>query len=200
MSVPTLKKSPKKPQSHVVSLGEMASLMDVTERRINQLVRTDAFPHATKGKYDLVAAFKWMKNKMDASHHGDETERAAKIRLMQSQADLRELELKQKRGQLIPEEIVIPEMRKMHHAVKTKLMAIGNDISLELAHIDEPPKIKSVIDTAIGEALNELDDTGARIMAAAKTKYTDVDHPELFDAPPVMEQSTKQKTTKRKKQ
>lgn len=182
-------------KKYLVSLDEIAELLEVTPRRVNQLVKTDAFPRATKGKYDIAAAFRWMKAKLDASEHGDTTEREEKTRGIRLQNEIRDMEVKQRRGELIPESIVIPELERIHNAVKTKMMAIGNDISLELAHIDDPPKIKTVIDGAIIDALNELDETGKRIATAVRNKQVTTDDSDLF-ATPVKEQ--KKPSSKRK--
>jgi len=65
-----------------------------------------------------------------------------------------------------------------------------------LAHIDDPPKIKAVIDGAIIDALNELDATGARISTAVRSKNANTDDPDLFETPPVKEPTKKKKGKK----
>ena len=190
-----MKKEPVQDKKYLVSLDEIADMLGVTPRRINQLVKTDAFPKSTAGKYDLVAACKWMQQKLEASEHGDASEREEKTRGIRLQNEIREMELKERRGKLIPDDVVIPEMERIHHAVKTKMMAIGNDISLELAHVDEPPKIKAIIDGAVIDALNELAETGKRIAAAVRTKHATTDEPEL----PAEPQKADNKPRKRKK-
>ena len=154
----------------LVSLDAIADMMEVTPRRINQLVKTDAFPRATKGQYDVIAVFGWMKRKLDTSAAGDDTERAHKTRLVQYQAELKELEVAERRGELWPRAIIQPEIEKMHNMVRTKMMALGNDVALDCAHLDEPTKIKTIIDDAVRGSLEDLagfGETMARKVPAA---------------------------------
>ena len=74
----------------------------------------------------------------------------------QFKADLAQLELKKKSGELIPVEEVVKDWGQMITACKTKLLALPSKISPRLPGCDDVREMEQLIKAEIIEALDEL--------------------------------------------
>lgn len=91
-------------QGLTCSTGELAFLLDVTPRRVQQLVAEGVIPKADRGRFDLAAAVRAHCAHQRAALNGalgSTNEREARRRKLAAQAALAELELDRQRGALI---------------------------------------------------------------------------------------------------
>src|SRR5262249_31375396 len=91
----------------LVGPQDLARLFEDTESYIHKLVK-EGMPQKARGKYELGECLLWyikhLKNKLKSRRRiiGDDdgsTERAARLRLVRADAELRELELARERGE-----------------------------------------------------------------------------------------------------
>src|SRR6266568_4383250 len=90
---------------NLVDVGRVAQEFGVSERQV-QLYVQGGMPKAGHGKYDLLPCFRWYSQKLkqelsDASEKAGDLE-YEQMRNQRAMADIKELELAEKRGQLIP--------------------------------------------------------------------------------------------------
>lgn len=102
----------------IVSTSELAKLFDVSDKYISQLVLDHGMPKVAKNKFNLYDCVKW---RFDYNEEIYEDrlkkirEENTKSRLERANAELKELELAEKRGSLIPAESV--ERAKLNDAI-----------------------------------------------------------------------------------
>lgn len=77
-------------------------------------------------------------------------------RYQKARADKLEIEVLEKRGQLIPIEEVEKEWTKMVLAFRKKMLNIPRNLAVELAEESKPVKITSILKEGIHEALEQL--------------------------------------------
>ena len=150
-------------RTQVISAPEAALLLRMPERSFFRLVETGIIPKSSDGEYILgeVVESYWR------SQFDPESLKAAQTRLVTAQAELKELELAEERGELHRAAAVVKVWTDNVSNARTRLRSIPVKIAPELVGqnllvIQE--KLKSVIDEALKE-LAEYD--GRRITSTA---------------------------------
>ncbi len=87
----------------------------------------------------------------------------------QYKADLAQLDLKKKSGELIPVDDVVSDWGKMITACKTKMLALPSKVSPMLQTCDDVREMEQVIKSGILEALDELSSTSRGIDTPASS-------------------------------
>lgn len=141
-------------------LATVAKVLNLSERRVQQLVREGILPKPIKGKYDLIACvrayIKYLQERAfgkDAAPQDTHLERA---RLLKAQADKTELEVDTLRGNLIPLEQVESDWRGIVMACRSKLLSIPSRSAFQIATLSDTHEIERFLKRSIYEALNEL--------------------------------------------
>lgn len=80
----------------------------------------------------------------------------AKLRKLELEADLLEVERDAKRGKLIEVEPAIAEIDEAFARVRTKLMALPDRLALQLSGMSDPAAIMGLLNDVVREALQEL--------------------------------------------
>ncbi len=150
-------------RTQIISAPEAALLLRMSERSFFRLVETGIIPKSSDGEYILgeVVESYWR------SQFDPESLKAAQTRLVTAQAELKELELAEERGELHRAAAVVKVWTDNVSNARTRLRSIPVKIAPELVGqnllvIQE--KLKSVIDEALKE-LAEYD--GRRITSTA---------------------------------
>ena len=91
-------------------IAVIARLLDLSERRIQQLSREGVIPKAERGQYDLVAAVRgyvaYLRDLAVKAQAGAPDFGAERARLIKAKADLAEMEADGRRGELLPADAV----------------------------------------------------------------------------------------------
>jgi len=89
-------------------LAVIAKLLDLSERRVQQLSREGIIPKATRGQYDLVGSVRgyvqYLRDQAVSAQAGAPDYAAERARYLRARADLVEMEAAQRRGALIAAE------------------------------------------------------------------------------------------------
>lgn len=91
-----------------------------------------------------------------ASNRINEELEEAKTRKTTYEADIKQMQLAQAAGNLIPKEEVVETWSEWVSFLGPKLLAIPTKLTPLVKHEDDPKKIKEIADTFIHEVLNEL--------------------------------------------
>lgn len=124
------------PDGTVDSQKRVAKAFGVTVRTVQHWL-SEGMPVADGGFYDLVAIQKW-RTERESRRAGDKPDArdAAEIRFRESRADLAELELKEKRGELVRKADTEREMVKKISVLKMALLNLPNELAPQLAKMD----------------------------------------------------------------
>ena len=152
------------------ALAIVARVLNLSERRVQQLVKEGVLPKPIKGKYDLIACvqayIKYLQERAfgkDAAPQDTHLERA---RLLKAQADKTELEVATMRGSLVPVETVEADWVSMVMSCRSKLLSIPSRSAFQIATLSDAHEIERFLKRSIHEAVAELAD---------QEKYADID-------------------------
>lgn len=147
-----------------VGVERVAQALNLTERRVQQLAK-EGLPKEHRGQYDPIKCMYWyirylqtaLERKsvptLDGRYAGENDQR---VRLLSAEANLKELALAKKRGDLI----LIAEVDKMVIELllitKARIMAVASRVAPELVGETSRVMIQARIEKAIREALAHL--------------------------------------------
>jgi phage terminase Nu1 subunit (DNA packaging protein) len=154
----------KKEKPRIVGIKELAAILNLTPRRIQQLVE-EGFPKKLRGKYDLLKCARWYIRYLRAVIEKKEVpmpdgafagERQEHVRLVRASADLREVELAREQSELLSVEDVEREMTNLIRTARAHVMAIAPRMAPELVGETSRVMIQAKLEKACKEALAQL--------------------------------------------
>lgn len=135
---------------------EVAELLGITPRRVNQLSNENVIPQRKRGTYDLrtaVAGYtKFLKERNDAA------EAKAKTRMHEAKADLAEMDAAKRKGELVDADDVKKEWGELIKIIQSHVLNIGPKISPLVVGMDSDRKISQIIINECREFLTDLVD------------------------------------------
>jgi phage terminase Nu1 subunit (DNA packaging protein) len=138
----------------------LAKLLNLTERRVQQLAKEGVIPRAERGKYELAGAVRGYIAYLQERAEGRQVEtrdaHAERTRLIKAQADKTELEVDERKGALIPAERVIEAWEQLVSAFRARVLALPSKLVPRLASLNAVTQIQEVIAAGVREALEEL--------------------------------------------
>lgn len=148
----------------LANVTRVAQALNLTEMRVQQLVK-EGMPREGRGQYDAVKCMAWyirylqaaLKKKSlpttDGAYAG---EREQRVRLLKADADLREIELAEKQGQLVPLADVEAEMTNLVLITKARILAVAPRVAPELLGLTSRVMAHAIVEKALNEALLQL--------------------------------------------
>jgi len=148
---------------NLYSVDVIAKLLNLTERRVQQLAKEGIIPKAEKGKYNLVAVVKayvkYLQDLAFGKHTGSESESESRSRWLKAKAALSELELSKAKGEVVSAVDVADWWDRIISAAKVRLLAIPTKAAPLVIGAGSLAKIQDVIQSLLYDALNELSST-----------------------------------------
>ena len=146
---------------YLITTNEIAEIFSLSERRIQQLTKEGVLKNTSRGKYNLKESIKdFIKYKIELSRSKyssceiDISE--ARRRKEVAEAELKEIELKKTKEELVSEEEVIENWIKLLSIVKTRLLAMPNKLAPMLIGVESIGEIKEYLSNEVIAALNEM--------------------------------------------
>jgi phage terminase Nu1 subunit (DNA packaging protein) len=167
-------------------LDTISKLLDLTPRRVNQLVNEGVLPRAERGRYELVpvvqAYIRYLREKALKGDIGDDytTHRA---RLVKARADLLEMEREQMSGQLIPAADVQTSWTQVLTACRAKLLSIPTKTAPEVFAADNINDVKVLLKQSVHEALSELSNVRVEVVNPIRSSESATDSADLITQP-----------------
>ncbi len=146
----------------IVTAAVLAVWLNLTSRRIQQLAAEGVIEKAGRGRYplrDSVARYTgWLKRQLEDRNlgHPDDDARKESARYNAARADLAELELKQKLGQLAPTEDIELALSALLSGIRAQILAVPAETAQELAEAVEAAECHGIVEDAIHRALEEI--------------------------------------------
>jgi len=151
-------------KNQLLTLKEFAALVNLDERRVKQLAKTETITKAERGKYPLYAVTEYIRYQQELvqqrkiqpeREEGALDPEAERARKDKEHADKLALENRLRREEVVEVAEVEQGWSKIIYAVKSKLLGMG----AKLAPVCEgmkAPEIKRRIDAMIRQILQEL--------------------------------------------
>lgn len=150
-----------------MSVNQIADILGVTRRTINRMV-TAGMPQAGHGKYDMRACVQWKLDQVAgaAAEEGvDGATDSARRELYIAQRHKIELEIAERRRELLPAALVDHTMASVASVAASQLDSLGPRMAGELADSDDPAWIQSrlllecrAIRQSIAEQIRQMSD------------------------------------------
>lgn len=147
-------------------IGVIAKLLDLSERRVQQLSRDGVIPKATRGQYDLVGSVRgyvrYLRDQALRAQAGVPDYASERARFIRARADLAEMEAETMRGGVIAAGDVEAAWIAVLALLRTRLLALPDRLAPQLHAEAGPAGVRDVLRDAIREALEELAETDVR--------------------------------------
>lgn len=141
-------------------LAVIARLLDLSERRVQQLSREGVIPKAERGSYDLVGAVRgyvrYLRELVQKAQGGAADLPTERTRLVKAKADLAELEAHQRRGDLVPVADTALAWAAVTARLRARLIALPDKLAPLVHDATNPAAVRAVLRSAIVEALADL--------------------------------------------
>jgi phage terminase Nu1 subunit (DNA packaging protein) len=141
-------------------IAVIARLLDLTERRVQQLGREGIIPRAERGRYDLVGAVRgyvrYLREQAARAHEGVADFGAERARLVKAKADLAEMEAAQRRSELLPADRVEEAWTAVLARLRSRLLVLPDRMAPLVHEETTIAGARAVIRRVIAEALTEL--------------------------------------------
>ena len=141
-------------------IGVIARLLDLSERRVQQLSREGVIPKAERGQYDLVGSVRgyvrYLRDQALKAQAGAPDYAAERARFIRARADLAEMEAEEKRRALIAAEEIEGAWIAVLALLRTRLLALPDRLAPRAFEQSTVGDTRTLIRAAIREVLDDL--------------------------------------------
>lgn len=140
---------------------ELLEILNISRSSLNNYI-AEGLPVAIRGKQGRASQYKledvqaWLASKNKQSPEATEDMTAARLRKLQAEASLAELELQKERGELIEIAEVAKQLADAFARVRAKLLTIPTKTSGLVYASDSQREVQKLLDDAVREVLEEL--------------------------------------------
>ncbi|MCK5016531.1 MAG: hypothetical protein KAS32_05595 [Candidatus Peribacteraceae bacterium] len=148
----------------MVAVGQVAFILNISKRRVAQLVVEGVITKEARGKYELQTVIREYIAYLQTRQYGSTVLpvdlHQEKIRLTTAQADEKELAVSQIRGELIPTPLVLETWQMLRGNTRAKFLSFPHKVAGEVATLTSVPEIEQLVRDMVYEALEELSQDG----------------------------------------
>ena len=141
-------------------LAVIAKLLDLSERRIQQLSREGVIPKATRGQYDLIGSVRgyvrYLRDQAVSAQAGAPDYAVERARFIRARADLAEMEAQQRRGSLIAADDAEAAWIAILALLRTRLLSLPDRLAPLVYETDNLAGTRDLLRAILREALEDL--------------------------------------------
>ena len=141
-------------------LAVIAKLLDLSERRVQQLSREGVIPKATRGQYDLIGSVRgyvrYLRDQAVSAQAGAPDYAVERARYIRARADLVEMEASQRRGALIAADDIEVAWIKVLALLRTRVLALPDRLAPEVFTLASLAETRNLLRTNLREVLDDL--------------------------------------------
>ncbi|MGR3593085.1 MAG: terminase small subunit, Nu1 [Limimaricola soesokkakensis] len=138
----------------------IARLLDLTERRVQQLSREGVIPKAERGQYDLIGSVRgyvrYLRDQAVKAKAGAPDYASERARFIRARADLAEMEAEEKRRALLAADQVEAAWVAVLALLRTRLLALPDRLAPQAFEQSTVGDTRNLIRAAIREVLDDL--------------------------------------------
>ena len=145
---------------------EIAQILDLSLRRVQQLVKSGYIPRVARGRYELIPAIHgYIKYLRELSFEADAPTdlKDAKLRSERARAELLELQAAQQASELIHKDHISRIWNSVTALIKAKLLGLPTRVAADVFAANDIKGIRSILETGIHDVLVELAATNINI-------------------------------------
>ena len=141
-------------------IGVIAKLLDLSERRVQQLSREGVIPKAERGQYDLIGSVRgyvrYLRDQALKSQAGAPDYMAERARFIRARADIAEMEAQEKRLSLIAADQIEAAWIAVLALLRTRLLGLPDRLAPQVFEQTTVGETRTLIRMAIREVLDDL--------------------------------------------
>ena len=141
-------------------LAVIAKLLDLSERRVQQLSREGVIPKGTRGQYDLIGSVRgyvhYLRDQAVSAQAGAPDYAAERARYIRARADLAEMEAQQRRGALIAAEDIEIAWIKVLALLRTRILALPDRLAPQVHIVTSLAETRNLLSASLREVLEDL--------------------------------------------
>jgi phage terminase Nu1 subunit (DNA packaging protein) len=141
-------------------IGVISRLLDLSERRVQQLSREGVIPKAERGQYDLIGSVRgyvrYLRDQALKAQANAPDYAAERARFIRARADLAEMEAEEKRRSLIAADQVEAAWIAVLALLRTRLLALPDRLAPQAFDQSTVGETRNLIRIAIREVLDDL--------------------------------------------
>ena len=141
-------------------LSVIAKLLDLSERRVQQLSREGVIPKATRGQYELIGSVRgyvrYLRDQAIKAQAGAPDYAVERARFIRARADLAEMEAEEKRGSVIAAGDVEAAWIAVLTLLKTRLLALPDQLAPLAFDQSTVGDTRNLIRRSMREVLDDL--------------------------------------------
>ncbi len=126
--------------SKLIDVHQLAFLFGITDRWVQRMADEHGMPREEHGMYDPIRCTQWYTNFLRAQMKSANFDQ--KARLTKATADMRELELARRRGELVEARVVERVVADFVLASKARLLGLPDKLAARLAAEKRPAGVK----------------------------------------------------------
>jgi phage terminase Nu1 subunit (DNA packaging protein) len=153
-----------------ISLEQIAKLLDLTPRRVQQLSSEGIIPKSDRGRYELVPAVRgyvrYLRERALGQDLGGEQMAANKAKLTGTRAQIEEMKRARMAGEMVPREQIARAWAEVCMAVRSHLLGIPARLAARIGMAKNAVEVQQILRREIEEALSELAKVNVEIEAA----------------------------------
>ena len=144
-------------------IGVIAKLLDLSERRVQQLSREGVIPKANRGQYELIGSVRgyvqYLRDQAAKAQAGAPDYASERARFIRARADLAEIEADEKRGSVLSAEDVEATWVAVLALLRTRLLSLPDRLAPQVHEQTKVADTRNLIRAAIREVLDDLAET-----------------------------------------
>lgn len=141
-------------------VSTISKLFGISERRVQQLAQEQIIPKPEKNQYELVGCVRayvsYLQQRAFGKGAAPKEIHLERARLLKAQADIAEIELAERAGQLVVVERVEADWLAMVTACRAKLLSIPTKTAYQISSLKDVQEIENFLKRVIYETLSEL--------------------------------------------
>ncbi|NRQ11594.1 terminase small subunit, Nu1 [Aliiroseovarius sp. xm-v-208] len=141
-------------------IGVIAKLLDLSERRVQQLSREGVIPKAERGQYDLIGSVRgyvrYLRDQAVKAQAGAPDYMAERARFIRARADLAEMDAQEKRRSLIAADQIEVAWIAVLALLRTRLLGLPDRLAPQAFEQSTVGETRNLIRAAIREVLDDL--------------------------------------------
>lgn len=141
-------------------LAVIAKLLDLSERRVQQLGREGVIPKATRGQYDLIGSVRgyvrYLRDQAVSAQAGAPDYAVERARFIRARADLAEMEARQRRGSLIAADDAEAAWIGILALLRTRLLSLPDRLAPLVHEQDNLARTRDLLRGSLREVLEDL--------------------------------------------
>lgn len=149
---------------------DLAVRLAITPRQIRNL-HDEGLPREDSGRYPWPEARDWYVEFKQHEHvrrlgfetGGSESFEKARARKTAAEADLKLLQLAERRGILVPVDVIQTTLARVAERIRQRILGIPDRWALELVGLEEEADARAVLERAVSEALEDLAALGSHL-------------------------------------